>query len=246
MQGTIVMLMALSGLGCHHKSCEVAFAPSYFTSGACYSGCYGDGFSTVVEPSCYSSCYSSGYSGCYNVGYGDAFGCCGGYGYDDCGYGGCGGYRGCGLLKALFGCFGGWGRGCGLFGRCHRNYDYCYAADLGCYSPFYSDYGPADFGSGMPIYETPIGSGHEVVEPAPSGTPVPGPSVKPREPTSAPPSTSTTPSSSIQPEETTTPPPPAPGTTTPPKPPIPAPPSPPAGESLIPKAPTPAIEKPRI
>ena len=25
MQGTIVMLMALSGLGCHHKECDVAY-----------------------------------------------------------------------------------------------------------------------------------------------------------------------------------------------------------------------------
>ena len=41
MQGTIVMLMALSGLGCHHKSCDVAYAPSYYGTGACYGGCYG-------------------------------------------------------------------------------------------------------------------------------------------------------------------------------------------------------------
>ena len=48
MQGTIVMLMAVSGLGCHHKSCApVATAPS------CYSSCYSGS-------SCYtSSCYSS-------------------------------------------------------------------------------------------------------------------------------------------------------------------------------------------
>ena len=39
MQGTIVMLMALSGLGCHHKSCDVAYAPSCY-SGGCYGGCY--------------------------------------------------------------------------------------------------------------------------------------------------------------------------------------------------------------
>ncbi|MGZ3472091.1 MAG: hypothetical protein ACXWO1_20595, partial [Isosphaeraceae bacterium] len=63
MQGTIVMLMALSGLGCHHKSCDVAYAPSCY-SGSCYSGCYGGCYSgdyaTIVEPSCYSSCYSDG------------------------------------------------------------------------------------------------------------------------------------------------------------------------------------------
>ena len=27
MQGTVVMLMALSGLGCHNKSCDVVYAP---------------------------------------------------------------------------------------------------------------------------------------------------------------------------------------------------------------------------
>ena len=34
MQGTIVMMLALSGLGCHHKSCGPAYVP------ACYSSCY--------------------------------------------------------------------------------------------------------------------------------------------------------------------------------------------------------------
>ena len=56
MQGTVVMLLALSGLGCHHKKCE----PAYVSS--CYSSCYSSGYSS-------SSCYSSGYSGyssCYS------------------------------------------------------------------------------------------------------------------------------------------------------------------------------------
>ena len=43
MQGTVVMLMALSGLGCHHK-----------------------GFSGPVQ-TCYSSCYSNVSSGCYSA-----------------------------------------------------------------------------------------------------------------------------------------------------------------------------------
>ena len=39
MQGTIVMLMALSGLGCHHKSCAPVMAACY---DSCYTGgCYG-------------------------------------------------------------------------------------------------------------------------------------------------------------------------------------------------------------
>ena len=58
MQGTIVMLMALSGLGCHHKACDTAYAPSCY-SGGCYGGCYATEYSTVVEPSCYSACYSA-------------------------------------------------------------------------------------------------------------------------------------------------------------------------------------------
>ena len=77
MQGTIVMLMALSGLGCHHKSCDVAYVPSYYGTGACYGGCYVTEYSSVVEPSCYSGCYSSGY-GCYGGCYSSGYGCYGG------------------------------------------------------------------------------------------------------------------------------------------------------------------------
>ena len=76
MQGTIVMLMALSGLGCHHKSCDVAYAPPYYGTGACYGGYYDGGYATVVGPSCYSDCYSSGYSGCYSIGYGGCYDSC--------------------------------------------------------------------------------------------------------------------------------------------------------------------------
>jgi hypothetical protein len=68
MQGTIVMMLALSGLGCHHKSCAPAYVPACYSS--CYSGCYGGGYggygcfggaayTTYVAPSCYSACYSS-------------------------------------------------------------------------------------------------------------------------------------------------------------------------------------------
>ena len=35
MQGTLVMLVRLSGLGCHNKGCEVAYAPPT------YSSCFG-------------------------------------------------------------------------------------------------------------------------------------------------------------------------------------------------------------
>src|SRR5271166_5429028 len=101
MQGTIVMLMALSGLGCHHKACDVTYVPSYYGTGACYGGCYGGGYATVAEPSCYSGCYSSGYSGCYSSSYDScysgSYGCYGG-GYDSC-YSGR--RHGC-LLSGLF------------------------------------------------------------------------------------------------------------------------------------------------
>ena len=65
MQGTVVMLMALSGLGCHNKSCDVVYAPPTYScfSGGCYANVYPPDY---VSPSCYSGCYSSGYSGCYS------------------------------------------------------------------------------------------------------------------------------------------------------------------------------------
>ena len=74
MQGTIVMMMALSGLGCHHKSCAPV-APACYDS--CYSSCYSApvvadcgtcGPTSYVAPACYSSCYGSCYSGGYATG----------------------------------------------------------------------------------------------------------------------------------------------------------------------------------
>ena len=77
MQGTIVMLMALTSLGCKHKSCDVAPVASCYSS--CYSSCSSASY-TTVQTSCYtSSCYSSGgscyggggcYSSCYSGGHG--------------------------------------------------------------------------------------------------------------------------------------------------------------------------------
>ncbi len=61
MQGTIVMLMALTSLGCKHKSCDVTPVASCHSS--CYSSCNSVSYTTVVA-SCYSdSCYSSS---CYS------------------------------------------------------------------------------------------------------------------------------------------------------------------------------------
>ena len=38
MQGTLVMLVVLSGLGCHNKGCDVAYGPPTYTS--CFGGGY--------------------------------------------------------------------------------------------------------------------------------------------------------------------------------------------------------------
>ncbi len=99
MQGTILMLMALSGLGCHHKSCDVACVPSCYGTGACDGGRYATEYSTMVEPSCYSGCYtdcnSSNY-GCSSTGYARD-----GWGPSSGGYDGCyaGGAVGCGSSR---------------------------------------------------------------------------------------------------------------------------------------------------
>ena len=113
MQGTIVMLMALSGLGCHNRCYDVAYAPPTYGcfGGGCYANVYPTGW---ASPQGYSGCYATGYNGCYATGYGGCFGggCFGG-GYSSC-YSACygGGYRphGCGLLARLFSCCGGWGK----------------------------------------------------------------------------------------------------------------------------------------
>ena len=201
MQGTIVMLMALSGLGCHHKSCDVAYVPSYYGTGACSSTGYAhDGWG----PS------SGGYDGCYA---GGAVGC--GSSRFPC--------HGC-LLSGLFHCFGGWGgswkQGHGLFAGHHPGYDHDdYGGDY--YSTSYSDHSPAVFGSSIPIYETPMTAGQVTAAPSPSYA-APAPPAPETPATAAP--------AAAKPDETTapTPPPPtpAPGDSAAPSPPVPAPPTP--------------------
>ena len=137
MQGTVMMLMALSGLGCHNKGCDVAYAaPTY----SCYSsGCYANVYPSYVSPQSYTGCYTGGYSGCYGDIYGGGCfggGCYGG-GQSSCysaGYGG--GHHGCGLLAKLFGCC----------GRKHGNGNYAYADFYG--SPYGYDlpYSPSIYG----------------------------------------------------------------------------------------------------
>ncbi len=85
MQATIVMLMALSGLGSHHKECQPRCAPHFCGQ----SPLAATDYCTVIEPSCYNPCrgcgdpgrgcaldgwgpLSGGYVGCYA---GGAIGC---------------------------------------------------------------------------------------------------------------------------------------------------------------------------
>ena len=57
MQTTIVMLLALSGLGCHHKPCDSAcFPPPPCATDLRYAVDY----ETVVEPSLYNPCRGAG------------------------------------------------------------------------------------------------------------------------------------------------------------------------------------------
>lgn len=111
MQGTLLMLVALSGLGCHNKGCDVAYVTPTYAS--CYSGgCYANWYPGPVMPSCYSGCYTGGYSGCYGGGCyggwgGSCFGSWNGGSFASCYGGGCytGFHRryGCGLgLGKLF------------------------------------------------------------------------------------------------------------------------------------------------
>jgi hypothetical protein len=99
MQGTVVMLMALSGLGCHNKY-DVAYAPptygAFIGNGGCYANYYPNFMgSAVVAPSCYAPCYGGMYNGCYAAGYGGCYG--GGYGARR---------HSCCFVSRLFGCCG--------------------------------------------------------------------------------------------------------------------------------------------
>ena len=140
MQGTMVVLMALSGLGCHHKACDTGCAPvvpTCYASSSCYGGgCYGgyDLAPAVYAPSCYSTgggCYGSSCyaSSCYAASYASAC------------YGG--------------GCYGGHRKHGGLF-RCHKR-NACAPApvcEIGCGAPIYGSYSTAIPGDtyGMPAY----------------------------------------------------------------------------------------------
>ncbi len=244
MQGTIVMLMALSGMGCHHMSC----APAY--GGGCYGGAGGyyagyNTYSTPLYASCYSGCYSSYYGaggGCYGGCYSSYYGA----GYASC-YGGCyGGRKHCGLFSGYGpGLFGGGG----LFG-CHRNRG-CYGGCYGGYSepiPAYDCYtgcSPAVFGSYTPVGPASAtgqtwGSSQAYYGSIPGGMPIPGSQgvVSTVRTTAIPGATNvTTPAPDAAPAAPV-PAPTAPITTSPP---VPAAPAPAATAPVIPAAPAPVI-----
>jgi hypothetical protein len=196
MQGTVVMLMALSGLGCHNKSCDVVYAPPLYScfSGGCYANVYPPDY---VSPSCYSGCYSSCYSGCYSGSYG--------------------GHHGCGLFAKLFSCFkhsGCYGGGHGCYGSGYG----CYGGSYGSYSSYDAPYAPPIFGyalqfnyGGMDSYQAPPGTTSSTPTPSEAVPPVP-PNPVPSTPTPSAPVPAATPG------VVTPPAPPGPGEVVPPTP----------------------------
>jgi hypothetical protein len=195
MQGTVVMLMALSGLGCHNKSCDVVYAPPLYScfSGGCYANVYPPAY---VSPSCYSGCYSSGYSGCYS------------------------GHHGCGLFAKLFscfkhsgcyGCYGCYGGGSG----CYGSGDSCYGGMYGSYASYDAPYAPPIFGyalqynyGGMDSNQAPSSVTGSAPVPSEAVPPVP-PNPVPSTPVPSAPVPAATPPA-------TPPPPPGPGNVVPP------------------------------
>ncbi len=143
MQGTIVMLVALSGLGCHHKACDVTFAPSGYY---CMGGCLPEENETDYPAPAYARGHMRP-GGCTDGTAGQ-----GGHGYSASDV----------LLSGLMYLGGGWG------GSWKRHHTLSHGVDQGGYGPGYGywangyghgDPSPAVFGSVIPIYETPMNSG---------------------------------------------------------------------------------------
>lgn len=141
MQGTIAVLMALSGLGCHHKSCNDCYvAPACYSAPyltGCYSACYDVGY-VAYSPGCYATACYGGWDACYGAA------CYGAACYGSACYGGCygGGHR----HGGLFGCFK--RKHCGVcnppvaygcYGGCYGGWDACYSTPVfGSYGPVYA------------------------------------------------------------------------------------------------------------
>jgi hypothetical protein len=165
MQGTVVMLLALSGLGCHHKN----FAPAYvetcysscYSGVGCYSSCYSGAAYSPADFSCYSGFHGGGYStrhkhGLFGCKRSTCEACCAPAPapiYDPCGVG-----------------YGGGGLGYGGYGY-HPNFgafDYGVLPVYGTYTPVYEGYGPP----GQVVGANPMSPYTPM---APPGTPVPKP-----------------------------------------------------------------------
>ena len=237
MQGTVIMLMALSGLGCHHKGSAPAvmascYAQTCYSSG--YSGCYSGGYASpqveyaptsYVAPSCYSecysSCYSAAYAGCYSAAsYGSGGSCYGGSCYG-------------GGQKHRHGLFGHRRKSCGACAPVAACYSSCYGGEMmggGSYSPaIYGSYTPV-YGSGQTYGTSPMyGSGQAVPQsmdrmtaPSAPAAPVAEPLMPEDKPAAEKPATPPPPPAAVAPtvapadpvapviEKPATPPPPAP------------------------------------
>jgi hypothetical protein len=238
MQGTIVMLMALSGLGCHHRDCAPAVAPACYDSG--YSApvvadCAPCAQTSYVAPSCYSDGYSTGYSGCYSAGYTVPSGNC---------------FSGFGTHRHHHGLFG-W-----LCGR-RRSCDVCDVPQpTDCNTCNGGGYAPAVFGIYSPVYsagQVPAAAAPVPMTLEPAAAPPPPAaysSTPPAPPTPAviliPPATTTPPAPPappVAPAPTTVKPDGPPPGTAPPVPPVATPPAPPA-PSLPSVAPPPVAVPP--
>lgn len=169
MQSTIVMLVALTGMGCHHKSCDTCYEPASVVSyGGCYSG-YTNACYTASAPSCYATAYTGCYGGnwgssCYGgacYGAGDWSGSC----YGGACYGGWGHHRAKKHRHGLFGCF--TRNRCGVcnpapaIDSCYGGWDSCYSQPVfGSYTTTYSS---GQYGSSQGTVPT---IEHAVGEPA--------------------------------------------------------------------------------
>jgi hypothetical protein len=166
MQGTLVMLVALSGLGCYNKGCDVAYVPPTY---ACFAGgCYANWYPGPVMPSCYAGCYGGCYSGAYGgcyAGWGGAgFGSWCGGGFASCYGGGC--YTGC---HRRFGC----GMGLfGLFGCCHKRVG-CGGYGYGGMGWYGGSYAPPVFGSALGMSYGPVTGATGAETPGTTGTQAP-------------------------------------------------------------------------
>jgi hypothetical protein len=161
MQGTVVMLLALSGLGCHHKKVDASYVETCYSSG-CYSSCY--------SSSCYSSCYSGGYSSCYSGGYSS---CYSGGAYSSADYG------------CYSSCYSSRRHHHGLFGHKRRACQACYTPApappvcdpcsgggssypvYGTYTPVYSGYASGQSMGSAQSYPVPVKSSMAPAAPTP-------------------------------------------------------------------------------